>query len=241
MLWSLTIQQELETIRKISIRGKLLLLFYLLSYSLYSQSTSNKLIEKYREDQFYFGSSYFIQVESIENFKQNGFSGNFQLGFIRDLPLNNNSSRSIGIGLGYERNFFTSNIQPVIDNSQINYRIVVSRFLESKNSLSFSSVVFPFEYRWRTSSIDKYKFWRVYSGFKIKKNFPLYSNPSYGSELKIDDIEQWTTSIYLIGGFNTWNLSLEYDLSPIIKDKKTIEENDLSLSFFRLGLIFYIL
>ena len=92
-----------------------------------------------------------------------------------------------------------------------------------------------------SSDINEFKFWRVYSGFKLKKNFPLYSNPSYGSELKIDEIEDWTSSIYLNAGYNTWNVSLEYDLNPLIKNKNTLDGDNLNLSFFRLGLIFYIL
>ena len=107
--------------------------------------------------------------------------------------------------------------------------------------MSFSSIVFPLEYRWRKSNIDEFKFWRIYSGFKLKKNFPLYSNPSYGSELKIDEINDWTTSIYLNAGYNTWNISLEYDLDPLIKNKKTVQGESLNISFFRLGLVFYIL
>ena len=231
----------METTLKILIRKKFFLLSFLLFFTqlCYTQSVIGK--DFYREDQFYFGSSYFIQTEPIENFKQNGFSGNFQFGFIRDFPLNNNSTKAIGIGLGYERNFFTSNIQPIKTNGNINYRIVISRFLESKNKISFSSFVLPIEYRWRSSSIDQYKFWRIYTGLKIKKNFPLYSNPSYGSEITIDEIEDWTTSIYLNAGYNTWNISLEYDLKPILKNKKTSNGENLNISFFRLGLIFYIL
>ena len=110
-----------------------------------------------------------------------------------------------------------------------------------KNKISFSSFVIPIEYRWRRSSIDQYKFWRIYTGLKIKKNFPLYSNPSYGSEITIDEIEDWTTSIYLNAGYNTWNVSLEYDLNPILKNKKTSNGENLNISFFRLGLVFYIL
>ena len=231
----------METTLKILIRKKFFLLSFLLFFTqlCYTQSVIGK--DFYREDQFYFGSSYFIQTEPIENFKQNGFSGNFQFGFIRDFPLNNNSTKAIGIGLGFERNFFTSNIQPIKTNGNINYRIVISRFLESKNKISFSSFVIPIEYRWRRSSIDEYKFWRIYSGLKIRKNLPLYSNPSYGSEITIDEIEDWTTSIYLNAGYNTWNISLEYDLNPILKNKKTSSGENLNISFFRLGLVFYIL
>ena len=231
----------METTLKILIRKKFFFLFFLLFFTQLSFTQLDISKESYREDQFYFGTSYFIQTEPIEDFKQNGFSGNFQFGFIRDLPLNNNSTKAIGLGLGYERNFFTSNIQPIETNGNIDYRIIISRFLESKNKISFSSFVLPIEYRWRRSSIDEYKFWRIYSGFKIKKNFPLYSNPSYGSEITIDKIEDWTTSIYINAGYNTWNISLEYDLNPILKNKKTSNGENLNISFFRLGLIFYIL
>ena len=223
------------------IRKNLFFLFSLLFLNQLSFSQSNKSKEDYREDQFFFGSSYYIQTQPIDEFKQNGFSGNFQFGFIRDFPLNDSSTKAIGIGFGYERNFFTSNIQPVESNSNIDYRIVVSRFLESKNKISFSSLVIPLEYRWRRSSIDQYKFWRIYSGFKLKKNFPLYSNPSYGSEITIDDVEDWTTSIYINAGYNTWNISLEYDLNPLLKNKKTTNGENLNISFFRLGLVFYLL
>ena len=231
----------METTLKILIRKKFFLLFILLIFTQLSFTQLDISKESYREDQFYFGSSYFIQTELIEDFKQNGFSGNFQFGFIRDFPLNKNSTKAIGIGLGYERNFFTSNIQPIETNGNIDYRIVISRFLESKNKISFSSFVIPIEYRWRRSSIVDYKFWRIYSGFKIKKNFPIYSNPSYGSEITINEIENWTTSIYLNSGYNTWNISLEYDLNPILKNKKTSNGENLNIRFFRLGLVFYIL
>ena len=231
----------METTLKILIRKKFFLLFFLLFFTQLSFTQSVISKDFYREDQFYIGSSYFIQTEPIKSFKQNGFSGNFQFGFIRDFPLNNNSTKAIGLGLGYERNFFTSNIQPIETNDNIDYRIVISRFLESKNKISFSSFVIPIEYRWRRSSIDQYKFWRIYTGLKIKKNFPLYSNPSYGSEITIDEIEDWTTSIYLNAGYNTWNISLEYDLTPILKNQKTSNGENLNISFFRLGLVFYIL
>ena len=60
-------------------------------------------------------------------------------------------------------------------------------------------------------------------------------------KLLLMKIEDWTTSIYLNTGYNTWNISLEYDLKPILKNKKTSNGENLNISFFRLGLIFYIL
>jgi hypothetical protein len=75
---------------------------------------------------------------------------------------------------------------------------------------------------------------------RLKRIF-RYSNPSYGKELKIKDIQDWTSSIYLNAGYNTWNISLEYDLNPLIKNQKTLDGNILNVGFFRLGLIFYLL
>ena len=176
----------MEIIHKISTNKRLVTFIYFLSLVLHSQDNSKS--DFYREDQFYFGSSYFIQTEQVTDFKQNGFSGNFQIGFIRDIPLNKTSTNALGIGLGFERNLFTSNIQALEVDGEIDYDIIVSRFLESKNKISYSSIAIPIEYRWRKSSIDVYRFWRIYSGLKIKKNFSLYSNPSYGKELKIKDM-----------------------------------------------------
>ena len=167
----------MEIILKISTNKRLVTFIYFLSLVLHSQDNSKS--DFYREDQFYFGSSYFIQTESIENFKQNGFSGNFQLGFIRDIPINSSSTNALGIGIGFERNYFTSNIQPTEKDNKLNYEIIVSRFLESKNKISFSSILIPIEYRWRKSTLTEYKFWRVYSGFKIKKNFPVFAGNSF--------------------------------------------------------------
>ena len=196
----------------------------------------------YKEDQFYIGVSYFMQVKDIDDFKQNGFSGNFQAGFIKDISLDKKSQKALGIGVGFERNRFTSNIQPNINSdNEIDYRLVVSRFLESKNELNYSSIVFPIELRWRTSTPDRYDFWRIYTGFKVKRNYYIDSDPSYGQSLKIENGREWTHSIYLNSGFNTWNISLEYDLNSFLEGKKTDIGEEIDVKFFKIGLVFYIL
>jgi len=196
----------------------------------------------YKEDQFYIGVSYFMQVKDIDDFKQNGFSGNFQAGFIKDITLDKKNQKALGIGVGFERNRFTSNIQPFINSdNEVDYRLVVSRFLESKNELNYSSIVFPIELRWRTSTPDRYDFWRIYTGFKVKRNYYIDSDPSYGQSLKIENGREWTHSIYLNSGFNTWNISLEYDLNSFLEGKKTDIGEEIDVKFFKIGLVFYIL
>ena len=70
----------------------------------------NKLYNKYREDQFYISFALQIQQENISGFKQNGFSNNFQIGFVRDIPLNINGRTALGLGLGYGYNRLISNL-----------------------------------------------------------------------------------------------------------------------------------
>ena len=148
----------------------------------------------------------------------------------------------MGLGVGFERNRFTSNIEASLNSeNQVDYRLVVSRFLESKNELNYSSIVFPIELRFRNSTPDRYDFWRIYTGFKFKRNYYINSNPSYGRSLKIKDRREWTHSIYLNSGFNTWNISLEYDLNSLLEDKKTDIGNEIDIKFFKIGLVFYIL
>ena len=208
----------------------------------FCQENNQENNQEYKEDQFYFGVSYFLQAKEITDFKQNGFSGNFQVGFIRDISLDKKNQKALGIGVGFERNKFTSNIQPFLNSDdQVDYRLVVSRFLESKNELNYSSIVFPIELRWRTSSPNKYDFWRIYGGLKIKRNYYIYSNPSYGRSLTIKKRKEWTNSIYLNSGFNTWNIHLEYDLNSVFENKKTDIGEEIDINFFKIGLIFYIL
>ena len=210
-------------------------IFYIilfLSLDLFSQEN-----QKYFEDQFYLGLAYNSLGAKVEDFKENKFSYSLNYGFIKDIPVTKNGKIALGLGLGFSHNSLNNNLKfknPGFEFQQNVGSININRY-------NYTEFQIPFEIRWRNSSLDNYKFWRIYSGFKLKKNFTLYSNPAYGSDLKIKDIEDWTSSIYLNAGYNTWNISLEYDLKPLIQNKKTTEDTDLSISFFRVGLIFYFL
>ena len=70
------------------IRFLFLVSFLLFAYKALAQRES--LSTKYREDQFYISFGLQLQKENINGFKQNGFSNNFQVGFVRDIPLNDN-------------------------------------------------------------------------------------------------------------------------------------------------------
>ena len=124
----------------------------------------------YREDQIYFGTSFMLINSNQEKFKRQGISKHFQLGFVRDIPIISSGKLAIGLGLGYSFQDYNSNLVRFnINNGSSIY--IVNYTLNQKSKLSFNFIEFPISLRWRNFSPDNHQFWRVYTGFKLQRNF----------------------------------------------------------------------
>ena len=219
------------------LRFFLLLLISSLGYKTQAQGESDLL--KYREDQFYVSFSMIFQKESINGFRQNGFSNNLQFGFLRDIPLNKEGDLAIAMGLGYSLDKLVSNLN--LDNDkQSNFSFSILD--NEQNSLKVSSLVLPLEFRWRTSTVNKTDFWRFYAGFKYKINLNSRFNYFLGGNTKVNFVRKENTALYLSLGYNTWNLLIEYDLNNIYNRSITFTDgSNLKVRSIKIGLIFYIL
>ena len=203
------------------------------------QGQNEKYLLKYREDQFYVSFSMIFQKESINGFKQNGFSNNFQIGFLRDIPFNIEGNLGMALGLGYSFDKLVSNL--TLNNDKQN-NLSFSILDNEQNSQRISSVILPLEFRWRTSTINKTEFWRLYGGFKYKINLNSQFNYSTGGNSRVNFIRKQNTAIYVSLGYNTWNLFFEYDLNSIYNiDINLIDGLSPDISSIKIGLIFYIL
>ena len=203
------------------------------------QGQNEKYLLKYREDQFYVSFSMIFQKESINGFKQNGFSNNFQIGFLRDIPFNIEGNLGMALGLGYSFDKLVSNL--TLNNDEQN-NLSFSILDNEQNSQKISSIIFPLEFRWRTSTINKTEFWRLYWGFKYKINLNSQFNYFEGRNSRLDFIRKQNTAIYISLGYNTWNLLFEYDLNSIYnRDIILIDGLSPDISTIKIGLIFYIL
>ena len=203
------------------------------------QGQNEKYLLKYREDQFYVSFSMIFQKESINGFKQNGFSNNFQIGFLRDIPFNIEGNLGMALGLGYSFDKLVSNL--TLNNDEQN-NLSFSILDNDQNSQKISSIILPLEFRWRTSTIDKTEFWRLYGGFKYKINLNSQFNYFEGGNSRLDFIRKQNTAIYISLGYNTWNLLFEYDLNSIYnRDIILIDGLSPDISTIKIGLIFYIL
>lgn len=199
----------------------------------------------YREDQFYFGVTFNLIGKLPQGMSQNGFSSGFHLGFIKDMPINKTRTVAIGIGLGYSANSFNQNLL-ISEGAQgmFNYEIVDNTTF-TKNKFSMHLLEIPFEFRWRTSTTESYKFWRIYTGFKLGYVFATtskFESSAQNIKLKnLNDFEKIQYGLTLSVGYSTWNAYVYYALNPIFKNEVKIGGESIDINAIKIGLIFYIL
>tara|TARA_B100000497_G_scaffold49441_1_gene56976 strand:+ start:126 stop:827 length:702 start_codon:yes stop_codon:yes gene_type:complete len=224
----------------------LFLLFFISSYA-----QLENLDDNYREDQIYFGVFYNSLINGPSDFNQNKFSSSISLGFIRDIPLNKERNFGLGLGLGLSTSSYHNNLNISVDSNNLEYLTIQDSDTFNKNKWALNEIEFPFEIRWRTSTSENYKFWRIYFGIKTSYIFSsksVYeSNANEVSGLirneKIRDLpfSKFQTGFTLNAGNNTWNLGLYLGLQPLFKDN-FIKKNQMikNIKQFKVGLVFYI-
>ena len=226
----------------------LLYLFLLLPFLSFSQQDKalTEVDSLYKEDQFYVGVSYNVIRNKPARFSQNGFSLGFNLGFIKDMPLNKRRNVAIGLGLGYATNSFNQNL--LISEGQggtFNYTILTDGTTYTKNKFSNHLIELPIEFRWRTSTPTTYSFWRIYAGFKV--GYVFHNNIKYRGDLgdfklvNISDFNNFEYGLTLSVGYNTWNLHINYRLNSVFNNNASLYGEPVDMSAIKLGLMFYIL
>ncbi len=196
----------------------------------------------YREDQFYIGLSYSNMQNAPSGFDQLKISPNVFFGFLRDMPINKSRTWAIGAGLGYRISVMNHNLGIPENGNSDSYTILQSAF--DKNRLTVHYAELPIEIRWRASTPESHRFWRIYTGLKL--SYLVYNHYSFdGSGLTIKqkgnpDLDKLQYGAYLSAGWNTWNAYIYYGLNPIFKSA-TIEGKEIKMNTFNIGLMFYIL
>lgn len=198
----------------------------------------------YREDQFYIGVTYNSLQSRSTGISQKKFTPSFSLGFLRDIPINKRRTFAIAAGLGYSINNYNENLLISENNSIISYQGINSTTVYEKNKLLLHYVDLPIEFRWRTSTPESHKFYRIYTGFKL--SYLVYDRSKYidyQSNIKIannPDFNKLMYGAYLSAGYNTWNAYVYYGLTPTFKSG-ILNNKDLQMKTINFGLMFYIL
>lgn len=203
-----------------------------------------KIDSVYREDQFYVAITYNTLVEKPTGLTQSKFSSGFSGGFLGDMPINKSRTVAIATGVGFSYLNNNQNMAITATAENPNYAIIGSDTKYSKNKFSLLTFDVPIEFRWRTSTYESHKFWRIYTGIKL--SYVLYDKSIFNSSTdKVlltgnKDFNKFQYGPYVSLGYNTINLYAYYGLNPVFKSAK-INDESVAMKSLNFGVIFYIL
>lgn len=210
-------------------------------------SQSIEIDSLYREDQFYVGFTYNLLTGSPSGITGQQFSGGFHAGFIRDFPVNERRNVALGVGLGWSINTFGQNlfIGEETSGETIFRNLDGGEVAFDKNRFATQSVDLPLQFRWRTSTPESYKFWRVYAGIRpsyvyyFRSNFVQPDNTVRQTDVpEFDRLRLGATFTF---GYNTFNFHFYYSLNSFFNKDAKIDGESVDLKTFQVGLMFYIL
>jgi len=211
----------------------------------WAQTIDSTKATPYLEDQIYLGLSYINLVSNADAVNANGFSNSLTFGFIKDFPFTLRGNLAMGVGLGYGRNTYYQNIKLQEIGGATTFETVADASEFKNNKFSAHLVELPIEFRWRTSTYDKYKFWRIYTGLKF--GYVFASNAKFKGTSEtinskgISAMNNFQYGATFSAGYGTWTFNFYYGLSKLFKNAQLPDTDPLNLTDFRLGLIFYIL
>ncbi len=219
-----------------------ILIFFFLIYNYGFTQIKSDSISNYLEDQLYITAYKNNFLVTPTNYKSDGFSNGISFGFIKDIPINEQRNKGFGIGLGLAFNSFKNNLKLIENNGAINVLTLNQEF--TTNKITTKAIEFPFEYRWRTSTADKYKFWRIYSGVKFSylyKTDYIFTDAASNYTIKNPEIvNKFQYGLTLNAGYNIFNLYTYYGLKPFYKEFNINSEKS-NIKEIKFGLIIYIL
>lgn len=225
----------------------LIILIFYLSFPSYSQENDFVEIDSlYKEDQAYIGVTYNLFGNIADSVSQSGFSSGFHIGFIKDIPLNKRRNVAIGIGIGYSANSFNQNLLIGKDSEKtVTYSILTDNDSYTKNKFALHQLELPLEFRWRSSTVSDYKFWRIYTGIKfgylITHSTKFKGLPEDQKYSDIDHFNDFQYGLTTSIGYNTWNIHFYYGLNTIFNDEAILNGRPLEMNAIKIGLMFYLL
>ena len=199
----------------------------------------------YREDQFYIGITYNNLLTRPSGLRQNKFAPSIMCGFLRDMPFNKKRTWSIAAGLGYSLSIYNQNLQITQSNGTNAYQIIDSENSFSKDKLSLHFIDLPIELRWRNSTFESHRFWRIYTGLKFSylfyDQYKLVSTAIRAKQTNNKDLNNFQYGMYLAVGNNTINVYAYYGFNPLFKSSAKIDGQSINMNTANFGLMFYIL
>lgn len=228
-------------------RGSFLILLWGAVFSVMGQepNTGPLTDANYLEDQFYVGLTYNFLMDLPTDVAQRNLSYGLQGGFIKDIPLNLGRTLGLGIGVGYGVNSYYTNLRAMDNGTQLDYVLLDSDNRYKRNKVESHVLEMPLQFRWRNSTPEEYKFWRIYAGMKfgyVFANRSKYVSATEKVSFKNVDVREFQYGIVLNVGYNTFNIHVYYALRSLFRDGTSLSSGEpINMRPLQVGLIFYIL
>lgn len=230
-------------------RNPIFLLICLFSITALAQQTVNDSVPvdtDYREDQFYFNITYNLVSGVPNDFNLRGLTGGFGFGYVRDMPINKRRNIAFGLGAGFSFNQYGHNLFiGEDDNENTIFSLLDGNTDFDINRFSTATFEVPLEFRWRSSTPVRYKFWRVYTGLRVGYTFWYRSYFTQGDnkvlQTDISEFKPLSLTPTFSFGFNNINFFASYTATPFFDDATTNLGEEVGFNPIKLGFIFYIL
>lgn len=220
----------------------------LISYSSVAQDTIRQVAgdSLYREDQFYIGVTYNIPINLPPDAKVRGLTGGVQLGYLRDMPINKRRNIAVAVGAGLALDQFGHNLFiGETPNDETIFRVLDEDLDFTRNRFNMAIIEAPVEFRWRTSTVTSYKFWRVHAGFRVGYAYwykATFKQPGNNvNQTKIPEFDPLRLSATFSFGYDTFNFFASYSINPFFRDAVTVDGDKVDFRTLKVGLMFYLL
>ncbi len=205
----------------------------------FSQKDSLQVGDKYWEDQLYIDITYNLLKDQPKELGRTGFSYGLALGYMKDIPFNRKGRKAFAIGLGYSYDSFSHGLKVVEENNDFEDGSDLN-----SNKIKLHNLEIPIQFRWRSSDVNTYSFWRVYAGVKVIYNLHnkfRYTLPTEKVSLSnVENYNTWQTGLTLSAGYGTFNFHVYYGLTPMFKNA-TLNGSSIDSKVVKVGLSFYLL
>lgn len=219
-------------------------------YAQDSQSLVRNMVhgkgENYLDDQLFASLTYNVLTGMPSGMKTYSFSNTLSLGYVRDIPLNARRNIGLGIGAGYSFHHYYTNLAMTKDAAGVPHIALLESEEYKSNRFSMQTLDIPFQIRFRGSTAERYKFWRVYAGVTASWVVKDYATLNDGKVkvryYNLPYLQTWLFTANLQVGYGKFTLKADYTLNPLFRSSLagTVPglEDTRSLS---VGLLVYIL
>ncbi len=197
----------------------------------------------YLEDQLFFNLSYVALRQMPPGLVQQGFSHSVSYGFIRDIPVNLRRNFGFGVGVGYERTTLYQNLRVWVSEAdgQVRFRVMDPQSYLN-NAFVIKKLVFPLEIRYRNSTPEKLRFFRLYAG--VMPAYTLGAESHFENDQlsvvyrKLKNLPaRWNWGTYLYIGYGELNGYIYYGLNDLFSPQVLIDGKHYPVYDLRFGVM----